>query len=612
MLVDFSKEGNKNHSILGLLFLVLLGAVLYSNILHAPFVFDDYSSIVDNETIKNLQLSLSDLSNNRYLPNLSFALNYSLGELRPFGYHLINNLIHIINALLLYYLVILTFQTPHMAGSRLSAQFIAFSSAFIFVAHPIQTQAVTYLVQRSSSMATLFSLLTIVVYLKLRLLSNMGTGSSMKKIVLYSISFVTAACAMKSKEIAFTLPVIAVLCETFFFSNPQQNEKPHSPAFKRVLYLLPILLTILIIPFSMIDVSKPLTAVSNDIDAVSRETANISRTDYFLTEFRVVATYLRLLVFPVNQSIDYTYPIYRSLLTPQVFMSVLLVIGLLTTAGYLFFMSRRGERGWRLISFGIFWFFITLSVESTIIPIKDVIFEHRLYLPSAGFFIAVITSIEYIIRQHKVKVGIVVLLAATLSASTYSRNRLWQDPQTLWEDVLHKFPTNVRAYNALGVILKNDSQHDKATEQFQKILAINPAYYPAYYNLGDIRLKLGDYAGAVHYFKKALTLTVTYRFQLDTLISLAIAYSEMGDSENAVATFREAVKRYPAEISPYNNLGRQYLKMGEADLAVQVLEKGLQIRETPHLYYNLARAYDLKGDPIKSEFMKQKAVKLGF
>jgi len=326
VLVDFSKGSKKNHFILGLLFLVLLGAALYSNILHAPFVFDDYSSIVDNEAIKSLKLSLSDLSNNRYLPNLSFALNYRLGELRPFGYHLINNLIHIINALLLYYFVTLTFKTPFMSGSRLSAQFIAFSSAFIFVAHPIQTQAVTYLVQRSTSMATLFYLLTIIAYLKLRLLSTMESGVSTKKIILYSASCLTAACAMKSKEIAFTLPIIALLCETFFFNNTYHKENPVFPAAKRVLFLLPILLTILIIPLSMIDVSKPLTAISDDIDAVSRETANISRTDYFLAEFRVIATYLRLLVFPVNQSIDYTYPIYHSLLTPQVFMSFLLFV----------------------------------------------------------------------------------------------------------------------------------------------------------------------------------------------------------------------------------------------------------------------------------------------
>ena len=110
-----------------------------------------------------------------------------------------------------------------------------------------------------------------------------------------------------------------------------------------------------------------------------------------------------------------------------------------------------------------------------------------------------------------------------LSVSTYNRNKIWKDPQILWEDVLDKFPNNVRAYNALGVIYKNDSQYDKAVEQFQKVLTINSEYPPAYYNLGDIRLKLGDYEGAIKYFKKALTLKLSY--QLSSGYSQFFGYS---------------------------------------------------------------------------------------
>lgn len=615
MLVShISNRDSEKLTFLGLAGIAFLGLVLYSNILHAPFVFDDYSSILDNETIKNVRTAFRDLSNNRYLAYLSFALNYSANGAKPFGYHFINNLIHAVNALLVCWFVLLTFKTPAMSNASRSGEFIAFASAFIFVAHPIHTQAVTYIAQRVACMATLFYLLSLVMYVKSRLITmekpeerkSKGLGISFSFL---GISVITAVFAMKSKEIAFTLPLMIVLYEFSFFSETW-SYKVDAKSLRRWFYLLPILLTILIIPLSMMDFAKPAKILAEHIDAQTKETLNTGRTDYLLTEFRVIVTYLRLLIFPVKQSIDYTYPVYHSMLQWQVFLSFLALLSFFSLGIYLYWRSRASLPGLRLIAFGIFWFFLTLSVESSIIPIRDVIFEHRLYLPSIGFFIAAITMVDYVFRRPKVKVGLIICIVGILSVSTYNRNRIWQDPQTLWENVLEKFPNNVRAYNALGVILKNDSQHDKAAEQFQKILAINPTYPPAYYNLGDIRLKLGDYAGAIKHFKKALSLNLTHRFQFDTLISLAIAYSEMGDNENAVATFREAVKRYPAEISPYNNLGRQYIIMGEADLAIETLEKALRIRESSHLYYNLSLAYKLKGDKQKSEAFSRKALML--
>ncbi len=612
MLVKHISDGDREKlTFLGLAGIAFLGFLLYSNILHAPFVFDDYSSIADNETIKNVRTAFRDLSSNRYLGSLSFALNYAAGGIKPFGYHLVNNLIHVVNALLLYWFVLLTLKTPAMSNARLSREFIAFAAAFIFVAHPIQIQAVTYIAQRVASLATLFYLLSLVMYVKSRLMT-MGKaeetcqGSQATSFVFYGLSLVSVILAMKSKEIAITLPVMIILYEFSFF----RDSFPRKFKMRRFLYLLPILLTLLIIPLSMMDFAKPVKVLAEHIDAQTKETLNTGRMDYLLTEFRVIVTYLRLLIFPVKQSIDYTYPVYHSMLQWPVFLSFLLLLSFFSLGLYLYWRSRTLFPGVRLIAFGIFWFFITLSVESTIIPIRDVIFEHRLYLPSIGFFIVAITTVDHVFRQPKVKVGLIICFVGILSVSTYNRNTIWKDPAILWENVLEKFPNNVRAYNALGVMLKNDAQYDKAAEQFQKILAINPTYPPAYYNLGDIRLKLGDYAGAIQYFTKALTLNLTYRFRLDTLISLAIAYSEMGDNENAVATFREAVKRYPADISPYNNLGRQYLKMGEADRAIETLEKALSIRESSHLYYNLSLAYTLKGDKQKSEVFSQKALML--
>ena len=126
------------------------------------------------------------------------------------------------------------------------------------------------------------------------------------------------------------------------------------------------------------------------------------------------------------------------------------------------------------------------------------------------------------------------------------------------------------------------------------MLEINSNYFPAYYNMGDVQYKLGDYKAAVTYFIKVLKLNPSYHFHLDTLNSLAITYSEMGDAENAVNAFKEAIKLFPSSVMLYNNLGRQYIKMSDFDSAILILQKGLEVREEPHLRSNLAIAYSAK------------------
>jgi len=387
MLKDSLSQGNKKSYLifLGLLSVAFMGAILYSGILHAPFVFDDYSSIVDNETIKNLRTALNNFSSNRYFVHLSFAVNYFFGGLKPFGFHLINNLIHAANGLLVFYLVILTFRTPYFRIQKKddgdtsthspihpftdspihrfthSPFFIAFSTAFIFVAHPIQTQAVTYIAQRATSMATMFYLLSLVMYIKWRLMHDAGfmvqdTGKTPHSPplargelkggmvhralwIMYLCSLLFAVLAMKTKEIAFTLPVVIALYEFSFFSAPKGlSHKIQN--WKRFLYLFPILLTILIIPLSMIDIKMSPETIVESMDMQSRETANFTRADYSLTQLRAIVTYLRLLILPINQNLDYRYPIHRSFFDPQVFLSFLFLLSLFGVAVYLFYRSR--------------------------------------------------------------------------------------------------------------------------------------------------------------------------------------------------------------------------------------------------------------------------------
>jgi Tfp pilus assembly protein PilF len=615
LLVILSKEDKRNLVFFGVVAIVLLGSLIYSNILHAPFVLDDYSSIVDNETTKSLKSSFKDVSNTRYITLFSFALNYAAGGANPFGYHVVNVLIHVINALLVYFLVLLICKTPKMAGTNITKQFIAFSAAFLFIAHPVQTQAVTYIAQRAASLATLFYLFSLVMYVKARLYQTEDANAenrtvvrffSVSSIIYFILSLFSAVLSIKSKPIAVTLPAMIILLEFCFFTGSFHScKKPFNS--NKLLFISIAFLIMMFIPLSLLDLSMPAEKILQDIDISTRETVRISRTDYFFTQFRVIVTYLRLLILPVKQSIDYTYPVYNSFLNISVLLSFVFLLSIASTTAYLFYISRIHKKELRLAVFGLIWFFIALSVESSIIPIRDVIFEHRLYLPSIGIFVAVAVLIDYLIKKPIIKMSAIIIIVCLLSIGTYNRNIVWQSPQTLWEDALKKFPDNIRAYNGLGVIHKQKREYARAAEYLEQGLLINQRYAPLYYNLGDIQHQKGNYEGAIRYFEKALGLTSSYYLRLDILTSLAIAYSERGNNQAALNTFKKAVDDYPREIYPRSNLARQYLKMGEPDRAISVLEEALKVKEAPHLYYDLSAAYKHKGALKKSNYFKQKA-----
>jgi len=368
-------------TLLSLLSIIVVGALVYSNTFNASWHFDDSIAITENWTLRDLKGCFNSIfTGNRTVGFFSFALNYHFGKLNVVGYHIVNIFIHIVNAILVYSLVMVTLKTPVMAKNRFAnhSRFLALASALIFVSHPIQTQAVTYITQRFTSLATLFYLLSLVLFVKARLSIIQGKKFfSPVHIVCYCLSLFSAFLGMHTKEITFTLPILILLYEFLFIESSLRSWS------KRLIYLLPFLLALAIIPanlglFEKIG-DKPLGDVIGEIREQVQETPLISRGDYLLTQFNVIVTYIRLLFLPMNQNLDYDYPIARSLFQFPTFLSFLFLLVLVILAVYLFL------KDYRLISFATFWFFITLSVESSIIPIRDVIFEHRVYLPSVGF-----------------------------------------------------------------------------------------------------------------------------------------------------------------------------------------------------------------------------------
>ena len=396
------------HNILPIIIILCIGSIIYSNSYLCSFHLDDFSSIVNNHYIRHLNLvNIWCFLPRRFLLYLSLALNYHFNGLNVVGYHQFNLAVHLISAILVWWLVLLTFSTPFMKDQEISrhANILALLSGLVFTVHPVQTEAVTYIVQRTAAMAAMFYLLTLCLYVKSRLEDKNQT-------VYYAGSLLSAVLAMFSKETAITLPLMLGLYEFSFL----KTEKGINGR-----YLFPFIFTLLIIPLTML-----VTETGAERVKYLYHEPRISAVHYLLTQFRVMVTYIRLVFLPAHQNLDYDYPVFKSIFQTPVLISFLFLAAVLYWAKSLF-------AKYRLVSFGIFWFFLGLMPESSILPIHDVIFEHRLYLPMAGYSIFLVAGGYYLLGRNYFKPMVVasIVLIAWYGHLTYERNKIWRDELTL-------------------------------------------------------------------------------------------------------------------------------------------------------------------------------------
>ncbi|MBI2982338.1 MAG: tetratricopeptide repeat protein [Deltaproteobacteria bacterium] len=567
-----------------LLLLSLLVFLIYGKTLSFPFVFDDANNIVENSQIRNLA-NFFRLSGTRDVGYLTFALNYHLGRLSVFGYHLVNILIHITNGFLVYSLVWLLFQ-PSLVGQAQGpaptnngryAPTIALATALLFVAHPIQTQAVTYIVQRFASLVTLFYLLAVVGYLKWRLGSVGARRAVPLRWLWYLVALISTVLAMKTKENSFTIPLMILLVELVFLRF--LIVKPWKT-------LIPFFLTLLIIPLAM---GNPLNTAFGELEKGFAQDLVGSRSEYLFTQFRVIVTYLRLLVLPIHQSVDYHYPIYHSFFQPAVFIPFLFLLGL-----FVFAIRHIGRIGpIRLISFGILWFFLTLSIESSIIPIEDVIFEHRLYLPSVGIFLAICL----LASQIRVPLAISFFIAiSVLSIMTYRRNLVWSSPVTLWQDAVAKAPGKARAHGNLGSALETQGRIDEAMREYQTALTLKPDYSQALNNLGGVFMARGHVEDAIRAYQTTLKLDPDVA---EAHYNLGLAFAAQGrpDSlDKAIQEYQAALKLKPDYAKAHLNLGTVYATQNRLEEATVEFEAAVKLNpDSAQAHNNLGNVYMLQG-----------------
>ena len=458
-----------------------LTVVAYLPSFHVPFQFDDYARIVDNVKLREgtgVLQGLAWLGSSRILPALSLALNYAIGQDDTFGYHVGNLLVHLLASLGVFELALALCRTPRLRDSPLAERPLplAAAAAWLFACHPVQTQAVTYIIQRFAAMATLFYLWAVVLYVQARNrgLQEEGGGSRIR----YAGALLLALFAVLSKENTVSLPAAVLLTEWIFFDR-RLRWRALAPYAVAGILVVAIPLGWKIVTWRPIGAaarSSWLAAAKQSILAQGVNPSQVaSPPAYWLTQLTVLPRYLGLVFWPSDLNVDHDIPIATGasweVAGGLTLLAVLLAFG--------FWCARR----WPLIGFGILWFFIAMSVE-TLFPLSDVMMEHRMYLamPGASMVFASLFARAFV-RRPLLSVSAATPLIVLLVVLTFDRNQVWRTPLSLWSDAARKSPNKARVHVNLGVAYHGLHRLDDAIREYCQALKIDPGIELARDNL---------------------------------------------------------------------------------------------------------------------------------
>lgn len=473
-------------------------AVAYSRTFTAPFNFDDTDQILRNPALQELNVrGLFLWGRTRFIPFLTLALNYHWGARNVIGYHAVNLAIHLLNCFLVFRLVLALCATPALRGGTFAAQryVLAAAAAFLFGCHPIQIQAVTYIVQRVASLAATFFIGSVLAYVTARLRQESGQGGARGMFILCGV---LAFAAFFSKENTVTLPLVFLAVEAAFF--------PAASLLRAFVRMLPALLLMAAIPvvwllFWEAPARAPIASEPSFLLRLLQAGApagDVSPLGYFLTELTVIPRYLTLVFLPWGFNVDHDVPILSEVTAPVV-VGALLIVSLLT-AGLL------SLRRLPLVGFGVLWFFLAIVVESSFLPISDAMMEHRMYLPMFGVSLLVATGVAAAHARVPALTNLVApAVGVVLIGLTIARNEVWRTELGLWQDALAKSPGKARPHINVGVSLQRAGDPEAAIPYYCEALRIDPFSERAQSNL-DIalneRLDRALEEGEIHWKKR--------------------------------------------------------------------------------------------------------------
>lgn len=601
---------------------ILLGVtfLLYGNTFTVPWYYDDYANIIDQPTLRGLDQIVSLMFSFRGVAKLSFAMNYALGGLSLPGFHLVNICIHSGSAVVLYLVLKRVFRESPV---------VPFLCALLFAVHPVQTQAVTYIVQRMTSLSGFFFLLSLYCYIRYRENCCLKTPPfGMSSISWWSAAFISGTLALFSKENAVVLPAVICLFDLYFLGG-------NSDGWRRTLSracpfaVVPLLFGAYFFLAPLVKGAGIDTLTNTATTIVSSK--GLSPWTYFLTQWGVIWAYLRILLIPYGLTLDYSYQVVTSLMDLRNLLAGIGLAGLLLLA---FKLRKSAPR----TSFGIILFFLALAIESSFIPL-DPMFVHRLYIPVAGFVIVVMDLLLRLPRRNMV-LSLFCAITATYAVVAWQRNSLWQNPAAFYEDNLNKAPHSERVRNLLAEQYIQAGRDQDAKRLLIEAIRINPSFGSSIVSLSNIHINEGNKSAAFdlldkgvrsnpndheihnilgslygmvgrngmaeYHLRKAITLKPNYG---RAYCSLGVLYTTLGMWKEAEGQYRYALGLSPNDPLTRFNLGVALLNNNQNAEALQEFDRSLKLDpKNRHVLYNLALVMNGLGEQrVASELQ----VKLG-
>lgn len=554
--------------------IVLAAAVAYSGTFSGPFVFDDDASIIDNPTIRSLWSWPGALQpphgggqtvEGRPILNLTFAVNYAISGKQTWSYHALNLLIHVLAGLTLFGIVRRTLENGEHSrlrmgatGDRMPAKAAAFAAcavALLWIVHPLQTESVSYIVQRAESLMSLFYLLTLYCFIRY---AEAGRPK-------WAVLSVTACLlGMASKEVMASAPFIVLLYDRTFVSGSfRESWRRHG----RIL----LAMAATWVPLGL------LVAGAGNRGGTVALGSNVGPMEYAMTQCGSIVHYLRLVVWPSPLIFDYGVEWahgWRDVAPPAS-----IVVGLAAaTVVALWKWPRMGFLG--------MWFFVILAPTSSFIPgNRQTIAEHRMYMPLAAVIIALVVGLDALARgmaKHhnwRTRSATVLTLAVGLAAAlccilTISRNRDYRSALVLYADTVRKRPNNPYAHINYGTALAEAGRPAEAIAEFRGALLLKPGLTQIHSNLGSALLQTRHLDEAIDEYQEAIRDGAK---QVQVFDNLGIALELSGRYDEALRQFEAAVRIDPAFADAHYNLATVLARAGSIEEAVAQCQAALSL-----------------------------------
>lgn len=546
--------------------IIAAGIVVYLNSFSGVFLFDDNSNIVRNEFIRRfwpIWKTILDPSQEILSPRpvlyLSFATNYALGGLQTWGYHAVNLAIHILAALVLFGILRRTFLTNRLRQRYgKSSTLLALAIALIWIVHPLQTQCVTYIIQRAESLMGLFYLLTLYAAIR--------TADSVKPRFWSTVAMISCIFGMLTKEVMVTCPLIVLIYDRIFISK--SFREIFKCRWKLYLGLMAgfVALALFLMPgFGPRGADPTAGFVLRDFTPL----------EYAQTQPGVILYYLKLAFWPHPLVLDYYWPIARSLgdILPQ---SLALGGLILLTLWALIALPAAGFLG--------AWFFLILLPSSSIVSIADPIFEHRMYLSLIAVIAFAVLGVReflfYLISSSPVRrvvtIGLMIAVVCTLGVMTIQRNKDYYSEVGMWLDAAAKRPKNPRPHDNLGFILSQHGMLDDAVYEFSQALRLNPQSHEYRNNLGNVLKMQGKLDEAITYYKEALQLKPDFYGMYNNLGNI---YKDKKDFKQAKAYYAQALHLKPNSAQLHNNMAIVLMEEGDLEGGIAECQEALRLKE---------------------------------